>query len=418
MKNKRPFWQFPWGYKESVVFVAGIAVAGFFLQAIAGEFDFILLQYPVNIILGCVTLFFLLLFSLKRKSPLYQWFSGTPMAVALIGALVVLSVIMGLIPQVQSSRAPDNLFSRLGFTRVTSAWPFVLIYFLTLLSLGAVIIRRLFKFRIRDYAFYLNHIGLWLLLFAAGAGASDVRRYVMYVNKGETEWRVYNSRGDALELPVAIELNDFYMEEYPPQLAVIDRKTGVPQPENRPEYFQIDEAQANGQIAGWDISLKKYIREAMRSSESAYREARMPGASPAAMVEISHPRTGVQKNGWVCAGNAVQLYMVLDLDEQYCLAMTRPEPKRFVSDINIYSEDGKQAHTLLEVNKPYKMGHWMLYQYGYDNNAGNMSAYSGIELVYDPWLIPVYAGMLLLACGSLCMLRMGNKRKEAPDDME
>ena len=337
------------------------------------------------------------------------------MAVTLIGALVILSLIMGLTPQVHIH---DTLLSRLGFTQMASAWPFVLVYFITLLSLASVIVRRLFKFRIRDYAFYLNHIGLWLLLFAAGMAASDVRRYVMYVQEGETEWRVYNNRGESLELPIAIELKNFSMEEYPPQLAVIDRETGMPQPENRPKYFQIGEKQPNGEIAGWNISLKRYIHDAVRSSDSGYREVHMPGAAPAAMVEIYHPQRGLRKDGWVCSGNASQSYMVLDLDGQYSLAMTRPEPKRFLSDINIYSEEGKRAHTLLEVNKPYKMGHWMLYQYGYDTNAGNMSAYSAIELVYDPWLMPVSAGMILLACGSVCMLRMGNRRKEAPDDME
>jgi len=202
------------------------------------------------------------------------------------------------------------------------------------------------------------------------------------------------------------------MEEYPPQLTIIDRKTGSSQPEHRPEYFQIDEKKPNGQIAGWNISLKKYIHKAIRSSESEYREIHMPGASPAALVEIHHLQTGVIKEGWVCGGNSAQLYMVLNLDEQYCIAMTRPEPKRFVSDINIYSADGRIGHTLLEVNKPYKMDNWMLYQYGYDSNAGNMSAYSSIELVYDSWTIPVYAGMILLACGSVCMLWIGNKRKE------
>lgn len=101
--------------------------------------------------------------------------------------------------------------------------------------------------------------------------------------------------------------------------------------------------------------------------------------------------------------------MTLNLDETYCVAMTRPEPRRFVSDINIYAEDGHQAHTLLEVNKPYRLGRWMVYQYGYDNEAGALSTYSSFELVYDPWVIPVYAGIILLACGSVCMLWGGNK---------
>ncbi len=418
MKSKRKIGQFPWRYKESMIVAAGFVFVGFMLQWLCGAFDFTLLQWPVNILLGGITGIFLVLSATQRKNPFYQWFSGVPMAVTLIGTLVILGIIMGLTPQVISSEdAVHDLFFRLGFRKMTSAWPFVLIYIVLLLSLGSLITRRLIDFRIKDYAFYLNHIGLWLLLFAAGAGASDIKRYVMYIREGEVEWRVYNSQKEVLELPVAIELNDFYMEEYPPKLAVIDRKTGAAQPEEKPHYFQIDEKQLQGRIGEWDIVLKEYIHQAVRSNDSTYREVHMPGASPAAKIEISNQK-GIQKQGWVCAGNMSQLYMVLNIDEQYCVAMMRPEPKRFVSDVHIYSENGQSEQALLEVNKPYKIDHWMLYQYGYDNEAGNMSTYSAIELVYDPWVIPVYTGILLLACGSVCMIWSGNKRKEDNNDME
>lgn len=395
--------------------VGGIVAVGFVLQLSAGAFDFDMLRWPVNGILGGVMIACLLLFALRRRSPFYRWFSGVPVAVTLICALVILGVVMGLTPQTGET---GNLPSRLGFTRMTSSWPFVLVYLTTLLSLGALIVRRLAAFRLKDYAFYLNHIGLWLLLFAAGMGAADIKRYVMHVREGETEWRVYNAQGEVLDLPVAVRLNDFSMEEYPPQLTVIDRQTGSPQPEAKPEYMQIDEKQTAGRIAGWEVTLKEYIHHAVRNSDSTYREVHMPGASPAARVEVRDAHGGMPTEGWVCAGNISQLYMVLNLDEQYCVAMTRPEPKRFVSDIDVYTEDGRHAHALLEVNKPHKLGHWMLYQYGYDNDAGNMSAYSSIELVYDPWVVPVWIGIVLLASGSVCMLWGGNKRKEADDDLE
>ena len=412
-------WQFPWGYKESFAFVGGVVFIGFILQLSFGAFDFTLLQYPANISLGGIIILFLLLFSLKRKSRLYQWFSGVSLAVTLIGALVVLGVIMGLTKQVDQDATVNDLPFRVGFTHITSAWYFVLVYFITLLSLGALIVRRIIPFQLKDYAFYLNHIGLWVLLFSAGMGASDLRKYIMYVEKGEIEWRVYNDKKNKmLELPIAIKLNEFRMEEYPPKLTLIDRKTGMSQPEKKPEYFQIDTKQPEGKLNGWDISLKEYIQDAVHSSDTTYREVPMPGSSPAAKIEISNPQTGVRKSGWVCAGNLAQPYMVVNVDTLYCVAMTRAEPKRFVSNIDIFMEDGRRGHTLLEVNKPYKIGNWMIYQYGYDNEAGNMSTYSSFELVYDPWVIPVYIGFILLACGSVCLLWSGNKRKEVNDDVE
>lgn len=393
-------------------------IVGLLLQWQVGAFPFALLRWPVNIATSGLMIVVLLLSATKRTSAFYRWFSGVPMAVTLTGIFVVLGIVMGLTPQVVAEPELAHWTDRLGLTQMTSSWYFVLIYFMILLSLGALIIRRLVDFRIRSYAFYLNHIGLWLLLFTAGMGTADIKRYVMYIQEGETEWRVYNDRKDVLELPIAIRLNDFHMEEYPPKLTIIDRNTGLIQPEEKPVYFSLDDTEQTGEINGWTVTVKSYIHEAVRNSDSTYHEVHMPGASPAALIEMYHPQKEIRKEGWVCAGNISQLYKVLNLDEQYCAALTRSEPKRFVSDIDVFMKDGREGHTLLEVNKPYKLEHWMLYQYGYDNEAGKLSTYSSIELVYDPWIVPVYIGILLLAGGSICMLWSGRKRKEASDDVE
>ncbi|NDV78921.1 hypothetical protein D0T57_08045 [Dysgonomonas sp. 511] len=405
-------WQFPWRYSESIAFIIGIVLIGFILQLTVGSFDFFLLQSPVNLILGGAVIIFLILFSFARKSRLYQWFSGVPFSVTIIAALLILSLIMGLTPQVaRVDPHHADIFTLLGFSQVTSSWAFVFIYFLTLLSLGSLIVRRLIAFRKQDYAFYFNHIGLWLLLFAAGLGAADTKRYVMHVREGEVEWRVYSENKDVLELPIAIQLNDFEMEEYPPKLTIIDRKNGEPQPAEKPDYFQIDQKRPTGSLNGWDIEMKEYIHQAIRNSDSTYKEVPMPGSSPAARISATNRLTGDVRQGWVCGGNMSQLYMTLSLDSQYCIVMTQPEPKRFLSDIKVFMEDGNEAETILEVNKPLRIGSWTIYQYGYDNQAGRMSTYSSIELVYDPWLYPAYAGIALLAIGSVCLLWSGSRKR-------
>lgn len=412
-------WRQPWRYKESIAIVGGFIIVGLLLQLTIGSFSFRLLQSPVNLILGGLMLLCLLIFVRFRSTAFYRWFSGVPMSVTLIAALVVLGIAMGLTPQLASNaESGSSIPSRLGFDKMTSSWPFVLIYFVTLLSLGALILRKLVGFRKQDYAFHLNHIGLWILLFFSGLGAADMKRYVMHIQEGETEWRVFNESKDVLPLPIAIELNDFYMEEYPPSLAIIHRETSKVQPEDSPRFYQIDEKRPEARLGKWQLSLKEYIHEAVRSSDSTYREVFMPGAAPAAKVEVTDTETGDVKEGWVCFGNMSQLYMTLNLDTTYCVVMTKADPKRFVSDINVYTEDGKRGQALLEVNKPYKLGSWMLYQYDYDEMAGKMSTYTSIELVYDPWIIPVYVGIALLALGSICMLWAGNRRKEVSDDVE
>jgi len=417
-QTKRKMWQFPWRYKESIAFVSGIVIIGFILQIVTGKFDFFLLQAPVNLILGAVIILFLIIFSFNRKSTFHQWFSGVPFSVTIIGTLLILGIIMGLTPQmVRLDPHDSDIFTLLGFRQVTSSWPFVLVYFLTLLSLGSLIARRLVSFRKQDYAFYFNHIGLWVLLLAAGLGAADTKRYVMHIREGEVEWRVYSENKDVLELPIAIQLNDFDMEEYPPKLTIINRKSGEPQPIEKPAYFQIDEKRPEGSLDKWDIKMEQYIHQAIRNSDSTYQAVPMPGSSPAALVSAVNKETGDVRQGWVCGGNMAQLYMTLLLDSQYCIVMTQPEPKKFLSDINVFMEDGSEAHTVLEVNKPLRIGSWTIYQYGYDNQAGKMSTYSSLELVYDPWLYPVYAGIILLAIGSVCLLWSGNKKRRTENDL-
>ena len=416
-KERKKMWQYPWGYRESVAVVAAVVAMGWLLQVVAGGFDFSLLRFPVSLIAAGSILLIVALLGLRRRSAFAGWLSGVPMSVTLICTFVVLGIVMGLVPQVPSGAVtPES--KGFGFEKMTSSWAFALVYLLTLLSLGVLLVRRLATFRLRDYAFYLNHAGLWIVLLAAGLGSADMKRYVMHIREGETEWRVYSEDGRVLDLPVAIGLKDFRMEEYPPKLAVIDRTSGSVLPEGKPAYFQIDEKEPDGMLGEWQVHLLQYIHEAVRHGDSTYREAPMPGATPAARVEVRNRSTDERIQGWVCAGNAAQLYMTLNLDDRHAMVMTGPEPRRYVSDIEVYTEEGRQSHALLEVNKPLRMGAWMFYQYGYDKGAGKMSSYTSIELVYDPWLVPVYVGLALLMAGSVCMLWSGRKRKETKDDVE
>lgn len=413
----RMMWQHPWRYRESIAFVAGIVVVGMLLQFATGEFAFDLLRSPVNLILGAGIVAIVAIVAIFRRNPVFAWFTDVPLSVTLIASLLLLGLVMGLTPQASTRVLGERLLtSVLGFDRMTHSWPFVLVYLTTLFSLGALIVKRLFPFRKSDYGFYLNHIGLWLLLFAAGLGAADMERYLMKVYEGEVEWRATDSRDRTVELPIAVELNDFYMEEYPPSLTVIDRQTGQSMPEKHPEFLPLDVKRSKGMLFGWEIELKSYIHDAVRNSDSTYHEVHMPGASPAAYVSAYNPKTCERREGWVCPGNVSQLYMVLNLDSAYCIAATRPEPKRFVSDMRVYRKGEGTGDTQLEVNKPYRAGAWMIYQHGYDNLAGKISNFSTIELIYDPWLPAVYAGIIMLAAGSVCMLWIGNRARRKEEE--
>ena len=401
-----PLWRRPWRFQESVAIIIGLSLTGFALQLAAGPFDFSLLAAPRGYVAVGLTAVIFLWGKLRPRSAWLAWLGGAPLAVSLIAALLLFSLIMGLTPQSGRLEPPGaGPIAALGLTRLTSAWPFVLLYTLTLLALTGALARRRPRLRVRDLAFYANHLGLLLLMLAAGLGAADLRRLVMHVREGETEWRVFNERGDVLELPVAVTLHDFLMEEYPPKLLVINRADGQTQPPDAtPALFSLDSGETRGALLDWDITLERYIHQAVKS-DGEYRESPMPASTPAALVLAKNRRTGQLRRGWVCAGGPVpEFFAGLILDESLMLVMSRPEPKYFASDITAMTQQGAKVKTRLEVNRPLRLGHWSLYQYSYDAAAGKMSSYSSLELVYDPWLGPVYAGLILMALGALGLM--------------
>lgn len=406
--DKKLLWQFPWLYRESIIFIIGIVFVGYLLQLQVGDFDFSLLRYPVNAITACVMLVLLLACTPIRNHPIVVWLCSIPLAVTLLGGFVVLGLIMGLTLQSDEITWWDNI-SLLGFSRMTRSWPFVLIYFLTLIALGLVVIRRIANTRRINFVFFCNHLGLWVLLFAAGLGYADMHRYIMHVPLLQTEWRVYSEDQIALDLPIAIRLNSFAMEVYPPKLAIIDTETGIPQPEKHPDFYQINEGFPEGKLAGWEINVETYIHKAVRS-EDTYKVWPAIGSVPAALITVRNPANGETQTGWVSSGNHSQAYSALKLDEKYTLVMAQAEPKRFLSDITVSTEDGQTVQAQLAVNNPLRLGSWMIYQYGYDNNAGELSSYSSMELVYDPWLYLTYLGFGLMALGAVSMIWSGSQR--------
>lgn len=329
-KSNHKFWRMPWSYPQCVAVVAVLVLGGLVAQMLVGPFDFGLLAFPVSLVVLILLLVLCVLLGFHSGSVRVRWVSGVPLSVSLLVGLALLALVMGVVPQTGEPRGV------LGLDAVARNWGFVLVYGLVLLSLGTLIVRRLLQFRLCDWAFYANHVGVWLFLVAAGLGTSDEERYEMLVQEGETVWHAEDEKGYVCRLPLAIRLNDFDMDMYPVEKVVADRQIG----ETR--------------------------KSSARSSDAL----------------------------------------------RYAQVSTSAEPRTFLSDVELYTEDGDTLKSVLEVNKPLHTGSWMVYQYGYDTQAGRRSSYSVFLLVYDPWSAGIYVGIVLMAIGSVSMLWKGRSRKK------
>ena len=82
-------------------------------------------------------------------------------------------------------------------------------------------------------------------------------------------------------------------------------------------------------------------------------------------------------------------------------------PQRFVSAVTVYTQEGSAVQDTIEVNHPLKVSGWNVYQVGYDAKKGRWSDISIFELVRDPWLPFVYAGIIMLMLGAACLFVHG-----------
>jgi len=168
--------------------------------------------------------------------------------------------------------------------------------------------------------------------------------------------------------------------------------------------------------------LKKKIEDsapAMKKDTTYYMPWKSTGAMCALLVSacsdkaiVGLNRKDVEKQGWVTCGSYLFPYQSLALDDSVSLVMADREPQRFVSRVQILSKKDENVVTDIEVNKPFTIDGWKIYQLNYDTSRGKWSEISELELVKDPWLPVVYAGIFMMAIGAICMILTTNKRKE------
>jgi hypothetical protein len=100
------------------------------------------------------------------------------------------------------------------------------------------------------------------------------------------------------------------------------------------------------------------------------------------------------------------------LKDSEVLILTQPEPKKYSSKLIVYSDSITSDTVTLEVNSPYSVKGWDIYQSAYDDTKGKWSTLSVIEAVNDPWLPIVYFGVAMLIAGALYLFWIGKDKKE------
>ena len=396
-------WIKPWKYKEGIALGAGLWIVGMMLQGSISGVQWSWVSFPANVVILCLYVAFLpLAHALRHRVYLFAWLSSPTAAVSSIGWCCLATLLMGLVPQ---SGAAGGFP---GWEAMTSCWSFVLLYAWLTTTLGLVVIRRLQHAHLRDAGFLLSHVGLFVALLAATFGNADLQRLRLTASLGKPEWRaVDEATGAVVELPLAIELGNFTIEEYAPKLLLLDNKTGEALPKGKPEHALLDSVGLMQPVGDWSVKALRvldYAAPVATVDTTHYVDFRSEGAACAALVEARHRPTGAVRRGWVCCGSFMFPYQSLKLDDSVSLVMPEREPRCFRSEVTVYTEAGEQIEATIEVNRPLELDGWKIYQLSYDDEKGRWSTWSVFELVYDPWLPAVYVGILLMLLGALLQL--------------
>lgn len=297
---------------------------------------------------------------------------------------------------------------------MTTSWAFILLSFYMLVILGLSTLRMTTKPNSwRSIGFYLNHLGLFIAYLAGILGSSDMQRLTMNVREGQVEWRAMDLLGEVHELPIAIELDTFKIEEYLPKLVVIDNQKGKIMPDGRPESYMFEEIGGKTRLAGFDIEVLDYLESVAIVEDSVKANVvpfYMEGATSALKIKVTGGGLQEPVEGWVSNGSFMFPHKVLYVTDEYSVAMPIQEVKKYTSHVKVFTEDGAQREATIEVNKPLTLGSWIIYQYSYDDSMGKYSKTSMFELVHDPWLKVVYTGIFMLLAGSLFLFIAGPKK--------
>ena len=424
-------WNKPWSLKEGFIIGAGLLVTGLMLQLSVGPVDWQAFAFPVNVITLAVFLALIaVVYALRPRVYGFRYLTTFTAAVPALIYAVILTATMGLTKQLPSGPfmlAEPSLADTVGITRMLSFWPFILIYVWMTLLLGQVIIHRLLHlhpkraFWTRDIPFLMNHLGLFITIVTATLGNADMQRLKMTISQEAPEWRAVDDRGEMHELPIAIQLKQFTIDEYPPKLILIDNNTGNAVDGQQAETLLIDSTFTEGQLGDWRIRLVKkldYAVPVLQEDSTYFEEWMQTGAVSAVCVEADwHPSTPakrpyLKKSGWITSGSYMFPYQMLKIDQQVSLAMMPREPQRYISRVEILTESGKDIETNILVNKPFSIDGWKIYQLNYNTQKGRWSEISILELVSDPWLPFVYTGIYMMLLGAVLMFILAQRRKE------
>jgi hypothetical protein len=276
-------------YEQGFFFSIGVLVTGMLIEWATRGMGTGLPAWPLNAQIGISFIVILLFIHIYyRDMSVFNWLSRIPAAISAISLFTLLVLVMGL--STQNNPDASNFMKYTGLSHVRNSYAFLLSGLFLLTTLGLVALKRAIPFNFKNIGFLLNHLGLWIIVFAGSLGAGDMKRLSIYVNEGETVWFGVNANNSPSELPFMIKLFDFSIEEFNPKLAYIKSKD-MSFPEGVNNNMRLIEDGSEITIDNWKVEIKEFIKTSLRDS-TGYYFSQDTMAMPAARIHATHLSIG------------------------------------------------------------------------------------------------------------------------------
>lgn len=199
------------------VYVTGYFVLAAIIQLLTGNFPLPFMAFPLNIVFAVIWLFLLWRLYKEGKKMSFTRFLLSP-GTCILSILLFIAgcLVIGLFPQLSEAEASvrTGILASLGCYNFMTSWVFIAVLFLLLSNLAMITFHAYYNRKNVRGRFLLNHVGLWLALFAGFFGSSDTQVLRIPLYKGEPAREAYDMNGVSYHLDYEMELRSFSVEYY------------------------------------------------------------------------------------------------------------------------------------------------------------------------------------------------------------
>lgn len=200
-----------------ILFIGFILLAAVF-QLFWGNFPVLFLAFPLNVIFAILWIFLLWkLYKEGKTLKITRILLSHRTSILSIILFICGCLVIGLFPQLSDAEADmrEGFVAALGCYNFMTSWIFIAVLFILLSNLAMITIHAFYHRKNAKKRFLLNHVGLWLALFAGFLGSSDTQTLRIPLYKDQPAREAYDMNGSSYYLDYEIELRFFRVDYYP-----------------------------------------------------------------------------------------------------------------------------------------------------------------------------------------------------------